>query len=396
MAVRPSGHRLVDGLVFEDALCRAPATPLEIANNSQPLLLAGGATLASLNADAKQLTVAATLFDADASLVRRTGYLVFWSRMLHHLAAWRDEPLTLPPVRASRTADAASNGMILKAGMGNFDLVRRCHRRHARRQRRRPPAGLAMAAHRRAGADDARSVSQYPRKNFLMFLHPSILCLLLLPLLLAVYQLRKSSANPGRRRWATAGLRLLAMSLVIVALARPFQRAAETNRSFVAVVDCSPSMDAAAMAQAAAGLKELAAQAGRQAPPGGLWFKRAGSDAGRFRDDDRRPWRSCVSANPAVPWPRRWNSPPPCVRTMPTGSCTFSAMAAKPGAIMVKAAAGLGRRGLELQDPRAGNARHQPGVVAPGALAGCGCRRRGADLHRGHRMPERRRDDADA
>ena len=123
MAVRPSDHRLVDGLVFEDALCRAPAKPLEIANNSQPLLLAGGATLASLDADAKQLTVAASLFDADASLVRRTGYLVFWSGMLHHLAAWSDEPLTLQPVRASRTADVASNGMILKAGMGNFDLL---------------------------------------------------------------------------------------------------------------------------------------------------------------------------------------------------------------------------------------------------------------------------------
>ena len=121
--VRPSDHLLLDGLVFEDALCRAPATPLNVGKADVPLLRVGDSTLASLATDSKRLTIGGNLFDQDASLIRRTGYLVFWSTMLHHLAGWSDEPLTLSPVRASRSTDAATTELVLKAGMGNFDIV---------------------------------------------------------------------------------------------------------------------------------------------------------------------------------------------------------------------------------------------------------------------------------
>jgi len=80
----------------------------------------GDSPVAGLNRDADQLTVAATLFDEDAGLVRRTGYLVFWSNMLHHLAGWRAEPLTLSPVQADRSTDTASTAVALNADMGNF------------------------------------------------------------------------------------------------------------------------------------------------------------------------------------------------------------------------------------------------------------------------------------
>ena len=48
--------------------------------------------------------------------------MVFWSNILHHLAGWTDEPLTLSPVQAIRSADAASTALTLKADMSNFDL----------------------------------------------------------------------------------------------------------------------------------------------------------------------------------------------------------------------------------------------------------------------------------
>jgi len=120
--VRPSDHPLAAELVFEDALCRAPSVPLNVEDGARPLLLAGGSAIAVLNPAADQLTVAATIFNQDASIARRTGYIVFWSNMLHHLAGWRNEPVTLSPVQASRSADAASMGLTLKAGMSNFDL----------------------------------------------------------------------------------------------------------------------------------------------------------------------------------------------------------------------------------------------------------------------------------
>ncbi|MCX6877732.1 MAG: hypothetical protein NTW21_28565 [Verrucomicrobia bacterium] len=123
VTVRPSDHSLLDGLVFEDALCRAPAMPLNVGKADLPLLRVGGSTVASLDAEANRLTIAGSLFDEDASLVRRTGYLVFWSKMLHHLAGWRNEPLTLSPVRANRTEDATATAMVLKASMDNFDLA---------------------------------------------------------------------------------------------------------------------------------------------------------------------------------------------------------------------------------------------------------------------------------
>jgi hypothetical protein len=112
-----SGDALVRGLAFEDALCRVPADPPDVAPGGRPLLLVDGSPVAVLNAGADQLTVSAVLFDEEASAVRRTGSLVFWSRLLHRLAGWRDEPLTLSPLQASRMADAGGSALVLKADM---------------------------------------------------------------------------------------------------------------------------------------------------------------------------------------------------------------------------------------------------------------------------------------
>jgi Ca-activated chloride channel homolog len=120
-----------------------------------------------------------------------------------------------------------------------------------------------VAADRRAGVDDSRSYSEYSWKDFLMFLHPHFLWLLSLPLLLAIYQLRRPTGVTGSRKLLATGLRMLALSLVILALAQPFRQIPETNRCVVALVDCSPSMDAAASEQASAGLNALVEQAGR-------------------------------------------------------------------------------------------------------------------------------------
>ena len=79
--------------------------------------------LASLDPESKRLTIAESLLDADSSVVRRTGYLVFWARMFHHLAAWNDEPVTLSPIQGTRSTEPEVNQLVMKAGFGNFDLA---------------------------------------------------------------------------------------------------------------------------------------------------------------------------------------------------------------------------------------------------------------------------------
>jgi hypothetical protein len=98
LPVTAARHPLVDGLVFEDALCRPPGTPLP--GFGEPLLLAGRHPVAVLDAVRNRVIVADTLLDENASVVRRTGYAVFWSRVLHRLARWDDAPLALSPAQA--------------------------------------------------------------------------------------------------------------------------------------------------------------------------------------------------------------------------------------------------------------------------------------------------------
>jgi hypothetical protein len=100
--VRASDQPLVAGIEFEDAVCRAPGEPL---STGIPLLLAGEFPLAGLDLEGKRLTISESFLDADASVVRRTGYMVFWATMFHHLAGWRDAPLTLSPIQGTRSTD---------------------------------------------------------------------------------------------------------------------------------------------------------------------------------------------------------------------------------------------------------------------------------------------------
>jgi len=75
-----------------------------------------------------------------------------------------------------------------------------------------------------------------------IFLHPKILLFLILPLIIAVYQLRRSSDTLFRRKLLTACLRVLALGMLVFALARPCMVGDVALTRVVAVVDCSPSM----------------------------------------------------------------------------------------------------------------------------------------------------------
>jgi len=121
--IRSTNHPLVAGLVFEDALCRAPVEPMKTQDGDRSLLAVSGSPVVTANADATQLAVCRTVFDEDASVVRRTGYMVFWSDMLHRLAGWQSEPLTLSPTQAGRSAAPGVAGQALKADMDNFEVV---------------------------------------------------------------------------------------------------------------------------------------------------------------------------------------------------------------------------------------------------------------------------------
>jgi hypothetical protein len=123
LPVRASGHAWVAGIEFEDSVCRAGQGALGAASDAIPLLLADRFPLASLDAGNKRLHVAGALLDADASVVRRTGYLVFWSGVLHQLAGWTGEPVTLSPEQGTRTTDPAADQLVMKAGFGNFDIA---------------------------------------------------------------------------------------------------------------------------------------------------------------------------------------------------------------------------------------------------------------------------------
>lgn len=145
---------------------------------------------------------------------------------------------------------------------------------------------------------------------------------------------------------------------MIVALARPFQRTPETTQHVVAVVDCSPSMDAAAMEQAAAGLKTLARRVG----PGKLRLVIFGSSAREVALDDTVP-----TAAGLAKW--RFREPGSAVAEaleLAAALCPDDANAdvhlfsdgRETRGGMVSAAADLGRRGLELKI-------HELGMPAP-------------------------------
>jgi hypothetical protein len=120
LPVRAGDHHLVAGMEFEDAVCRAPGVA---SSAGIPLLLADGFALASLDSQGKRLTITDPLLDPHASIVRRTGYVVFWATMLQHLAGWHDEALTLSPVQGTRSTDPDADPLVMKAGLANFDLA---------------------------------------------------------------------------------------------------------------------------------------------------------------------------------------------------------------------------------------------------------------------------------
>jgi len=132
IVVRPSGatgelapvvagdHPLVTGLVFEDALCRIPEQPLTLSGDMIPLLLAGGVPVAVLDTATDQVIVAESVIDEQASIARRSGTAVFWSRVLHHFAGWRDEPLTLSPQQARRAIYDGDERLVMKASLAEL------------------------------------------------------------------------------------------------------------------------------------------------------------------------------------------------------------------------------------------------------------------------------------
>lgn len=122
-AVSVARHPLTKGLVFEDALCHAPATPLPIGENNVPLLLAGRSPIAVLDTQNNRIVVADTLFEKSASIIRRTGYVVFWNKVLRQLAKWDDAPLVLSPILARQAEFANADTISLKAEMASIELM---------------------------------------------------------------------------------------------------------------------------------------------------------------------------------------------------------------------------------------------------------------------------------
>lgn len=138
--VTSTDHPLVSGLAFEDAVCRVPRQALPVEAGHIPLLHAGGIAVAVISPDGKRLTVSDVILDPEASLVRRTGYLVFWSRALRHLADWDHGTVALPPTAVRATGAEAEDRLLLKADMANFNVVTQgAEQGHIESARSRPP-----------------------------------------------------------------------------------------------------------------------------------------------------------------------------------------------------------------------------------------------------------------
>lgn len=206
-----------------------------------------------------------------------------------------------------------------------------------------------------------------------MFLHSHFLWLLLLPPLLAVWHLRSPAEVAGQHKLSASGLRLLALSLLVLALARPFQHFPETARRVVAVIDCSPSMDAAAMEQAAAELQTLADRAGR----GNVRLVIFGTSAREVALDDAVPTADDLAK-------LRFGEPGSAVAEAlelaaalcpddANGDVHLFSDGRETRGDMVGAAARLGRRGLELKIHELGSLVASPVLLlkarAPGAVA---------------------------
>ena len=190
-----------------------------------------------------------------------------------------------------------------------------------------------------------------------MFLHPHFLWLLILPLLLLAWQMRRPA---GSNKYPSGILRLLALSLVIIALARPFQSSPDPVRQVVAVVDCSAGMDDAAFEQAAAGLRELAGQAK-------LRLVVFGTDAREISLENGLPTaRELAARRSANPGSAIADALALAASLCPDdagGEIHLFSDGRETSGDMLAAAAQLGRRGLELTTHQMGPSSTRPALI---------------------------------
>lgn len=97
-----------------------------------------------------------------------------------------------------------------------------------------------------------------------MLLNPKALWLLVIPISVAIYQLRGTSATSAGRNVITVGLRLLALGMLVLALAQPIHTVVKTGKTVVAVIDCSASMRLEDLRTASDGLRSLVDKTGRE------------------------------------------------------------------------------------------------------------------------------------
>lgn len=90
-----------------------------------------------------------------------------------------------------------------------------------------------------------------------MFFHPHILWLLIIPILLLAWQVMTTSAQTRNKIITPAVLRFLALTLIIIAVARPFKQSDDDKIQVVAIIDCSSSMDPASIESATKKVNEL-------------------------------------------------------------------------------------------------------------------------------------------
>ena len=64
------------------------------------------------------------MFEKNASIIRRTGYLVFWNKVLRRLTEWDDAPIALSPIQAREADFANADTISFKTEMGSIDAMK--------------------------------------------------------------------------------------------------------------------------------------------------------------------------------------------------------------------------------------------------------------------------------
>ena len=246
---------------------------------------------------------------------------------------------------------------------------------HARPERQRPAAGLAMAARRRAGVDARRGGSESSRKNLLMFLHPHFLWLLLLPLAVGVCRCAGRPTPPAstscRQPPAPAGPEPRDPRPGPTVPTARRNRPGRWSRWSIA----RPAWTTPRSSRPPPESRRWPNMSGAQRSAWSIFgAERAGESRSTTACRRPRTWLRCAPRTGQRHRRGARSRRLACVPMMPTAKCICSATDAKPVATCSPPPPGLGRRGLELTIHELGSVRSRVRlccchVRTPGAAA---------------------------